>query len=117
MNRLKRDTSRKGNLRTLRLGEAGSGDSEGSEATLGHPFICVPSVIACQIDVQGSDADAFAPGEKVGHRPGIGPPRVRIADLRGGSESSWPAMLTRPGIWQIHQPRKKKQHRLPRTRD
>jgi hypothetical protein len=45
------DTSRKGKLRTLRLGEAGSGDSEGSEATLGHPLICVPGVIARQIDV------------------------------------------------------------------
>ena len=44
------DTSRKGILRTLRLGEAGSGDSERSEATHGHPFICVPGVIAGEID-------------------------------------------------------------------
>ena len=43
------DASRKGNLRTLRLGEAGFGDSERSEATLGHPFISVPGVIAGQV--------------------------------------------------------------------
>jgi hypothetical protein len=45
------DASRKGILRTLRLIEAGSRDSEGSEATLGHPFISVPGVIAGQVHV------------------------------------------------------------------
>jgi hypothetical protein len=49
------DTSRKGILRTLRLGDAGFGDSEGSEATPGQPFVCVPGVIAGEIDVLPSE--------------------------------------------------------------
>jgi hypothetical protein len=45
------DTSRKGNLSTLRAAGGVSRVSEGSEATLGYPFIGVPGVIASEIDV------------------------------------------------------------------
>jgi hypothetical protein len=45
------DTSRKGNLCTLRAAGGISRGSEGSEATLGYPFIGVPGVIASEIDV------------------------------------------------------------------
>jgi hypothetical protein len=44
-------TSRRGILRTLRLSEARSGDSEGPESTLGHPFVCVPGAIAGEVHV------------------------------------------------------------------
>ncbi len=44
-------TSRKGNLCTLRRGGGVSRASERSEATLGHPLIVVPGVIAREIDV------------------------------------------------------------------
>jgi len=45
------DTSRKGNLCTLRRAEGVSRASERSEGTLGYPFIGVPGVIAGEIDV------------------------------------------------------------------
>ncbi len=47
----KGDTSRKGNLRTLRAAEGGSGVSERPEAAFGDTFIGVPGVIAGEIDV------------------------------------------------------------------
>ena len=53
-------TSRKGDLSTLRLGQAGSWDPEESEAALGHPFICVPCVIAGEIDVLPAERRAAA---------------------------------------------------------
>jgi len=45
------DTSRKGNLRTLRAGGGGSGVSELPEAAFGDPFIGAPRIIAGEIDV------------------------------------------------------------------
>ncbi len=45
------DTSRKGNLCTLRGAGGVSGASERSEATLGYPLIGVPGVIAGEVDV------------------------------------------------------------------
>jgi hypothetical protein len=45
------DNSRKGNLRTLRPVEGGSGVSERPKAAFGDPFIGAPSVIAGEIDV------------------------------------------------------------------
>jgi len=44
-------TSRKGDLRTIRFAVAVSGDSKRSEASLTHPFVRVPGVIAGEVDL------------------------------------------------------------------
>jgi len=51
-------TSRRGILRTLRLSEARSGDSEGPESTLGHPFVCVPGAIAGEVHVLPAEGES-----------------------------------------------------------
>ena len=45
------DTSRKGNLRTLRTAGPGSGRPERAEAAFGHSLIGVPEIVARQADV------------------------------------------------------------------
>jgi hypothetical protein len=47
----KGDTSRKGNLRTLRTAKPGSGRPERAEAAFGHSLIGVPEIVARQADV------------------------------------------------------------------
>ena len=60
---LKRDTSRKGNLRTLRRTEAVFRNPERSEASFGHSLVMVPSVVAGQIDMSPADRrDMGKPG-------------------------------------------------------